>query len=60
MKMDNIYENTNINMDKLKIGDVTITRNEGKITYFLPEKMTGMKFKEFKRRNNQKIKYFIK
>ena len=47
-------------MNKLKIGDVTITRNEGKITYFVPEKMTGMKFKEFKRRNNEKIKDFIK
>ena len=58
--MDNIYENTNINMDKLKISDVTITKNEGKITYLLPEKMTGMKFKEFKRRNNEKIKDFIK
>ena len=60
MKMDNIYENININMDKLKISNVTITKNEGKITYFIPEKMTGMKFKEFKRRNNQKIKDFIK
>ena len=57
--MDNIYENT-INMNELKIGDVTITRNEGKIIYFIPEKMTGMKFKEFKRRNNEKIKDFIK
>jgi len=58
--MDNIYENTNINMNRLKIGDVTIARIEGKITYFIPEKMTGMKFKEFKTRNNQKIKDFIK
>ena len=50
----------NINMKKLKISNVTITKDGDKITYFIPEKMTGMKFKEFKIRNNEKIKDFIK
>ena len=58
--MDNIYENTNIIMNKLKISNVTITKDGSKITYFIPEKMTGIKFKDFKRRNNEKINNFLK
>ena len=47
-------------MNKLEIGDVTIKKVDDRITYFLPEKMTGKKFKEFKVRNNEKINNFLK
>ena len=45
-------------MNKLEINDVTIKEINGKITYFLPERMTGTKLKEFKVRNSKKINSF--
>jgi hypothetical protein len=47
-------------MNKLKISNVTITKESGKITYFLPEKMTGTKLVEFKARNKEEINNFLK
>ena len=47
-------------MQKLKIGNVTITKEKNEITYFLPERMTGTKLKEFKVRNNEEINNFLK
>ena len=47
-------------MNKLEIGNVTIKEINGKITYLLPEGMTGTKLKEFKVRNNKKINNFLK
>jgi hypothetical protein len=47
-------------MNKLEISGVTIKEINGKITYFLPEGMTGTKLKEFKVRNSKKINKFLK
>ena len=47
-------------MNKLEIGNVIVTKRNGKITYFLPEGMTGTKLKEFKVRNSKKINNFLK
>jgi len=47
-------------MKKLKISNVTITKDNGKVTYFLPEKMTGTKLVEFRSRNSEKINNFLK
>jgi len=47
-------------MQKLKISNVTITKDNGKVTYFLPEKMTGTKLVEFKVRNKEEINNFLK
>ena len=46
-------------MKKLKIGNVTITKEKNEVTYFLPEKMTGNKLKEFKVRNKEEINNFL-
>ena len=47
-------------MIKLKISNVTITKDGDKITYFLPEKMTGTKLVEFRARNSEEINNFLK
>jgi len=44
----------------MKISDVTLTKNNGKVMYFIPEKMTGKKFIDFKRLNKEKIDNFVK
>ena len=47
-------------MNKLEIGNVIIKEINGKITYLLPEGVTGTKLKEFKVRNSKKINNFLK
>ena len=47
-------------MSELEIGNVTIKKDNGKVTYFLPEKMTGAKLVEFRSKNSEKINNFLK